>query len=62
MEYTLTTCPYCGVGCQMYLKVREGKVVGVIPKEDAVNEGKLCIKGWTAHEFIHNPQRLTRPL
>jgi len=62
MQYILTTCPYCGVGCQIYLKVRGGKVVGVIPEEDSVNEGKLCVKGWTAHEFIHHPQRLTKPL
>jgi formate dehydrogenase alpha subunit len=62
MEYTLTTCPYCGVGCQFYLKERDGKIVGVIPKQGGVNEGKLCIKGWTAHEFIHDKQRLTRPL
>jgi predicted molibdopterin-dependent oxidoreductase YjgC len=22
----------------------------------------LCVKGWNAHEFIHSPERLTRPL
>jgi len=59
---TLTTCTYCGVGCQLYLKERDGKIVGIIPKEGGVNEGKLCIKGWTAHEFIHDPRRLTKPL
>jgi formate dehydrogenase alpha subunit len=27
-----------------------------------VNEGKLCVKGWNIHEFVHSPNRLTRPL
>ncbi len=57
-----TTCPYCGVGCQLYLKVRNDRIVGVLPVTDAVNEGKLCIKGWTCHEFVHHPDRLTTPL
>jgi len=56
MRHILTTCPYCGVGCQIYLKERDGKIVGVLPFESGVNEGKLCIKGWVAHEFIHNPK------
>ncbi len=63
MKKVLTTCVYCGVGCQLYLKVRDGKVVGVIPERvHGVNQGKLCIKGWSVHEFIHSPDRLKRPL
>jgi predicted molibdopterin-dependent oxidoreductase YjgC len=27
-----------------------------------VNEGKLCVKGWTVHEFVTSPNRLTQPL
>jgi len=61
-EVHLTTCPYCGVGCQFYLKETDARIVGIIPSEGRVNEGKLCIKGWAAHEFIHDPQRLTKPL
>jgi len=63
VERVLTTCVYCGVGCQLYLKVRDGKVVGVVPERiHGVNQGKLCIKGWTMHEFIHHPERLRKPL
>ena len=63
MKKILTTCLYCGVGCQLYLKVVNGKVVGVVPERvHGVNQGKLCIKGWKAHEFIHHPDRLKRPL
>ncbi len=62
MPRVLTTCIYCGVGCNLYLKVRNGRVVGVLPSRGGPGEGKLCIKGWSAHEFIHSPQRLTKPL
>jgi len=56
-------CPYCGCGCGILLEVSDGKVVGVLPqKGHPVNDGKLCIKGWTCHEFINSPERLTRPL
>ncbi len=65
MEYrnVLTTCPYCGTGCGLYLQVLDGKVVGTLPvKGHPVSEGALCIKGWNAHGFIHHPDRLTEPL
>jgi formate dehydrogenase alpha subunit len=57
-----TVCPYCGVGCLLYLHVREGRVVGVYPHPKGPGEGRLCIKGWSAHEFIHHKDRLTKPL
>ena len=57
-----TTCIYCGVGCYLLLQVLEGRVVSVIPGKNGPGEGKLCIKGWSAHEFIHHPDRLTTPL
>jgi len=65
MEYrnVLTTCPYCGTGCGLYLQVLDGKVVGTLPvKGHLVSEGALCIKGWNAHAFVHHPDRLTKPL
>lgn len=65
MEFktVLTTCPYCGCGCGLLLEVLDGKVIGTLPsKTSPVNEGKLCVKGWTVHEFIHHQNRLTHPL
>lgn len=63
MERVNTICPYCGTGCGMYLKVSGGKVIGIDPVPNhPVNRFKLCIKGWTAHEFIHHPDRLKTPL
>jgi predicted molibdopterin-dependent oxidoreductase YjgC len=62
-EFVLTTCPFCGCGCNFYLVVVDGKAVDVAPCfTDRVSEGKLCVKGRHAHEFIHHPDRLTAPL
>jgi len=62
-ETVLTTCTYCGCGCGLLLEVLDGEVLGTLPQKDhPVNEGKLCIKGWNAHEFIHNEGRLKKPL
>jgi predicted molibdopterin-dependent oxidoreductase YjgC len=65
MDYrtVLTTCTYCGCGCNFFLEVLDGNPIGTIPcKTSPVNEGKLCIKGWNVHEFIRHKKRLTAPL
>jgi len=62
-RFVRTTCPYCGCGCEMLLEVMDGKLIGTFPsKTGPMNQGKLCIKGWNAHEFVHSPERLTTPL
>jgi len=62
-ETVLTTCTYCGCGCGLLLEVMDGEVTGTLPQKDhAINEGGLCIKGWNAHQFIHDSGRLKRPL
>ena len=65
MKYknVLTTCPYCGAGCNFYLQVLDGELIGVLPcKSHTVSQGKLCIKGWNASEFVTSKERLSRPL
>lgn len=58
-----TTCSYCGVGCQMYLHVKDNQVVKVTGVEEATpNFGSLCVKGRFGFDFIHSPERLTTPL
>lgn len=58
-----TTCSYCGVGCQMYLHVRDGKVVKVTGVEELPpNYGSLCVKGRFGYDFIHDENRLKKPL
>jgi len=58
-----TTCSYCGVGCSMYLEVKDGKVVGIAPDfTGSVNQGHLCVKGRFGWDYIHSDKRLTTPL
>ncbi len=57
-----TTCSYCGVGCQIYLHVKDNKVVKVTGVEVNPNNGSLCVKGRFGYEFIHHPERLKKPL
>jgi len=62
---TRTTCPYCGVGCQINLNVNQSaneiirvtSEVGIIP-----NDGNLCVKGRFAMDFVAHEKRLTTPL
>jgi len=58
-----TVCPYCGVGCSIMVGVRGQKIVRVRgAREDAVNEGMLCVKGRYGFDFVQHPDRLTMPL
>jgi formate dehydrogenase alpha subunit len=58
-----TICPYCGVGCSIYLGVRGQHIVGVRgDRESIVNQGGLCVKGRYGLDYINHPDRLTRPL
>jgi predicted molibdopterin-dependent oxidoreductase YjgC len=58
-----TTCTYCGVGCQLWLHVQDGKVVKVTGVEEAApNYGSLCVKGRFGFDFVHAPERLKTPL
>jgi formate dehydrogenase alpha subunit len=59
----ITTCPYCGVGCQIELLVQEGRIVRVNGVEGVLpNDGRLCVKGRFGYDFVHDKQRLTKPL
>ena len=62
-EKIRTTCPYCGVGCQQWLHVVDGKIAKVTGVEDgAPNKGRLCVKGRFGYDFIHSDDRLKAPL
>jgi predicted molibdopterin-dependent oxidoreductase YjgC len=60
----LTTCPYCGVGCQLNLTVKNGRIIESVPDaNNEVNRGQACVKGrFGIAEFVHHPDRLTQPL
>lgn len=58
-----TTCPYCGVGCQIELWIKDGKIVRSNGVEDiSPNYGRLCVKGRFGYDYINHPDRLTTPL
>lgn len=59
-----TTCPYCGVGCQLTLHVDRtaNKIVRVSGREVAPNDGMLCVKGRYAYEFPSSEKRLKYPM
>ncbi len=58
-----TTCPYCGVGCQIDLHVKDGLIYRSDGRFDNnVNRGNLCVKGRFGYDFVHAPDRLTQPL
>lgn len=58
-----TTCPYCGVGCQVDLHVRQDVIYRVAGRFDSpVNRGQLCVKGRFGYDFVNAPDRLRQPL
>ncbi|HCM60680.1 MAG TPA: formate dehydrogenase subunit alpha [Bacteroidales bacterium] len=58
-----TTCTYCGVGCNLDVKVIDGVVRGIeAPLDSATNRGHTCIKGRYAFEFYNHPERLRSPM
>lgn len=63
VEHVLTSCPFCGCGCNFYLQVIDNKLTGTIPcRTDEISKGQLCIKGRNAHVFVESKDRLTTPL
>jgi formate dehydrogenase alpha subunit len=57
-----TTCGYCGVGCGLDLNVKDGQIIRVTSKPEApVNGMSLCVKGRYGFDYVHHPDRLTRP-
>ena len=58
-----TTCPYCGVGCQMNLKVKDDYIYAVeAPFDAAPNHGMLCVKGRFGTDYVKHPGRVKTPL
>ena len=62
-EWTRTTCPYCGTGCEMDVGTKDNHLISIKPALDApVNKGHLCVKGRYAFEFVTAKDRITDPL
>src|SRR5436190_1213570 len=58
-----TTCPYCGVGCNLELHIKNDTIYKVTsPFDGVVNQGNLCVKGRFGYDFIYSKDRVTVPL
>ncbi|HRV92670.1 MAG TPA: formate dehydrogenase subunit alpha [Anaerolineae bacterium] len=58
-----STCPYCGVGCQVLLNVRDDTIFRIeAPFDAAPNYGRLCVKGRFGADYVHHADRLQVPL
>src|SRR5262244_2189269 len=57
-----SVCPYCGVGCQLTYQIKDDKIVAVTGRNGPANENRLCVKGRFGFDYVHNPQRLLKPM
>ena len=55
-------CPFCGVGCQTRVHVKDNKILMVDGRNGPANENRLCVKGRFGFDYIHHDGRLTKPL
>jgi len=60
-----SVCPYCAVGCQIDLQVRDNTVIHVRSpwiEENTPNMGSTCVKGRFGTDFVQHRDRLLNPL
>ncbi len=73
MKKTMTTCNYCGDGCQMYLETKDTEVVRVTSPlswknkwgertDTAKGHGGICVRGRFGFQYIDSDTRLRHPL
>ena len=60
-----SVCPYCGVGCQIDIQVKDDRILRVTsPDIEAYspNQGSTCVKGRFGYDFVQHRDRLKAPL
>src|SRR6201991_3359904 len=57
-----SVCPYCGVGWQLTYQIKDDKIVAVVGKDGPANQNRLCVKGRFGFDYVHNKQRLLKPM
>ncbi len=57
-----TLCPFCGVGCQTTVRIKDNRIISIDGRDGPANEQRLCVKGRFGYDYISHPNRLTRPL
>ena len=59
----VTTCAYCGVGCNFKAEMRGEELVRMVPwKEGKANRGHSCVKGRFAWGYAHHKERILHPM
>jgi formate dehydrogenase major subunit len=60
-----SVCPYCGVGCQIDLHVKDGEIIRAASpwiEDRTPNQGSTCVKGRFGYDFPQHRDRLMVPL
>jgi len=57
-----TLCPYCGVGCQTKVHVKDEKILHIDGKDGPANNQRLCVKGRFGYDYVNSDGRLRNPL
>ncbi len=59
----ITTCAYCGVGCQFRAEMRGDELVRMVPyKHGKANRGHSCVKGRFAYGYASHKDRILKPM
>ncbi|MBV9250097.1 MAG: formate dehydrogenase subunit alpha [Acetobacteraceae bacterium] len=59
----VTTCAYCGVGCNFKVEMQGETVVRMMPwKDGKANHGHSCVKGRFAWGYANHPDRILKPM
>jgi len=63
LTWSKAPCRFCGTGCGVMVGVRDGKVVAVAgDRQNPVNLGLLCVKGYHLPAVLYGADRLKKPL
>ncbi len=62
--FEVSTCPFCGIGCQVELHHRDGRLSKVRANLDPeINDGQLCVRGrFCLPEATHHHERAKKPM
>jgi len=59
----VTTCAYCGVGCNFKAELKGNEIVRMMPyKAGKANHGHSCVKGRFAYGYASHPDRILTPM
>ncbi|UOM35465.1 formate dehydrogenase subunit alpha [Acuticoccus sp. I52.16.1] len=61
-EVVNSVCPFCGVGCQTEVSVKDNRIIKVDGRDGPANHNRLCVKGRFGFDYVLSPERLTKPL